>query len=135
MHFFYRLSQKMWPGEILNFWRKPDNPLFRVFAKISKSQPAPSFGSDGQKSSCHTFLKAFNPLFRLKKKISKNYGFLKSPERFKICKISKFWIFWGKLYTTNERKFWQKSRKNGHSSHTLLLFYATELENGRWLIL
>ena len=89
-----------------------------VFTKISKSQPAPSFGSDGQKSSCHTFLKAFKSPLSVKKKISKNYGFLKSPERFKICKISKYSIFGGNLYRisyinigTNERKFWQKSRK------------------------
>ena len=75
MNFFDRLSQKMGPVEILKLWKKTDNPFFLVFSKIFNFQPAPSFGSDGQKTSCHTFLKAFNPLFQAKKSLAKNNDF------------------------------------------------------------
>ena len=75
MKFFDRLSQKMELAGSLKFWKKPEKMDYPFFSKVSKSQPAPSFGSDGQKSSCHTFLKAFNPLFQAKKSLAKNNDF------------------------------------------------------------
>ena len=59
----------------LKFWKKPEKVDYPVFTKISNSQPAPSFGSDGQKSACHTFLKAYDPIFRIKKRLAKNIDF------------------------------------------------------------
>ena len=75
MDFFYGLSQKIGPAGIVEFWRKPDNPLFRVSVKIPQFPPARSSGSDGIKVHITHILKAFNPLFQTKKDIEKTIDF------------------------------------------------------------
>ena len=61
---------------------------YPVFAKLSKSQPAPSLGLDGQKSSCHTFLKAFIIIPNFEKNLRFSEFFSKIPKTERALSLS-----------------------------------------------